>query len=140
MAVGIMECLAGLFLHDPCKAFKVFVPCVGDGTFQWRVGSVPYGRRKPRFERSGIVEFFGPVGTVQLVRYEKDDFSEALMLMNYPGADPLKLTATERHVPSGSRIKPDINTSDVYRHQIALGPSHRVRLASLRGVKSSCRG
>lgn len=54
-------------------------------------------------------EFFGAVENVQLVRYEKDDFPEALMLMSYPGTNQLKFTVTDRRIPSGFRIKPDIH-------------------------------
>lgn len=54
-------------------------------------------------------EFFGAYANVELVRYDEDDFPEALMQMSYPGTNQLKFTVTDRRIPTGIRIKPDIH-------------------------------
>ena len=54
-------------------------------------------------------EFFGAYSDVELVRYNEDDFPEAMMQMSYPGTNQLKFTVTDRRIPTGIRIKPDIH-------------------------------
>lgn len=54
-------------------------------------------------------EFFGAIENVELVTYNKGDFPESMIEMSYPGTNVLKLTVTDRRVPSGIRIKPNIH-------------------------------
>ena len=54
-------------------------------------------------------EFFGAYSDVELVTYNEDDFPEAMMQMSYPGTNQLKFTVTDRRIPTGIRIKPDIH-------------------------------
>ena len=54
-------------------------------------------------------EFFGAIDNIQLVPYKKGDFPEALMEMSYIGTNQLKFTVTDRRIPSGIRMKPNIH-------------------------------
>lgn len=54
-------------------------------------------------------EFFGAIENIQLVPYKRGDFPEALMEMSYIGTNQLKFTVTDRRIPSGLRMKPDIH-------------------------------
>jgi hypothetical protein len=49
------------------------------------------------------------MGSCLLVKYNKGDFPEALMEMSYPGTNQLKFTVTDRRIPSGIRMKPNIH-------------------------------
>ena len=54
-------------------------------------------------------EFFGAIENIQLISYKKGDFPEALMEMSYIGTNQLKFTVSDRRIPSGIRMKPDIH-------------------------------
>lgn len=54
-------------------------------------------------------EFFGAIENIQLIPYKKGDFPEALMEMSYIGTNQLKFTVSDRRIPSGIRMKPDIH-------------------------------
>lgn len=54
-------------------------------------------------------EFFGAIENIELVPYKKGDFPEALIEMSYPNTNQLKFTVTDRRIPSGIRMKPDIH-------------------------------
>lgn len=53
-------------------------------------------------------EFFGAIDNIELVEYKKGDFPEALLEMSYVGTNQLKFTVTDRRIPSGIRMKPNI--------------------------------
>lgn len=54
-------------------------------------------------------DFFGAIKDVQLVKCDNDAFPESLIGMSYPGENILKLTVTDRRIPSGITFKPHIH-------------------------------